>query len=483
MEVEVECWENQRYVMFKGWGPYRLPVDRPLWSNKKGNETCCKQSTLLPGGWTWTGDWSVAPFEKSDDGWYYAPDFTIPTRFCSSKPSGLAIVRRRKWRRTRVQLTAATTGVAPAGSASDASNVNTWIQTLFYGFYGAGVEEQRNEQLRSHLSYYRLSSMAAKVSGLAGVAVGLGQAAVEIIDDDSPTAGEVSEDLPPSSSGGSPLASITSKQMYHIYKYGLANVLRATLWPHWLGVPAKRAAYPRSTFAEYSQAAAQSGESFPAYNEIAQDVVRTAPRHPFFDGRGSHGAMCLTNTLLAVTLVPGMAEYHQAFSYVAAVLLLNMPHEDAFWSMICVIDNILPKGFHEQYHLQLDLRIFAEIFAEKFPDLEAHFQARQIDLSVFATGWVQGLFCAHFPFAAASRFFDVMFAEGNSSMLVRVLHAFVKMKYEMLRTMDSSCSLGQFANDWARQQFDVEGLVAICAKDGLGQTVLKRRAALMAART
>jgi hypothetical protein len=146
--------------------------------------------------------------------------------------------------------------------------------------------------------------------------------------------------------------------------------------------------------------------------------------------------------------------------------------------MLCVLQKILPKGFHDQFLLQVDLRIFAEIFAEKFPELEQYFQSRQIDLSVFATGWIQGVFCAHFPFAAAARFLDVMFVEGNSSMLVRVLHAFVRVQYDALRTIDSSCSLGQFANDWARQQFDVEALVAVCSKDELGPTVLKRRAAL-----
>ena len=472
MIVEVECWENQRYVVFRGWGPYRLPVDRPLWSNKKGNETCCKQSTLLPVGWEWTSDWEVEPFELEKEGWYYAADFTIPTRFCSSKPSGLAIVRRRKWRRTRAQVTASRT--------DSASDYRTWVGTSFYGFYGAGVDEQRREQLRSHLSYYRLSALAAAARPQVEEHSSLEAAShlQEVINDDG---ANEADDASPQLKEGLTSSILTAKQMYHIYKYGLTGVLRAVLWPQWLGVSAKKATNSRNAFSELSQAAAQTGQSLPAHGEIVQDVVRTAPRHPFFDGRGSHGSMCLTNTLLAVTLAPSMPEYHQAFSYIAAVLLLNMPQEEAFWCMLCVIDNLLPSGFHDKYRLQLDLRIFAEILSDRFKDLEEHFQSKQIDVSVFATGWIQGVFCAHFPFAAASRLFDVMFAEGNSSLLVRVLHAFVKVNYDALKGMDSSCSLGQFANDWARQQFDVEAIVAVCAKDGLSAAILKRRAELVAA--
>ena len=159
-----------------------------------------------------------------------------------------------------------------------------------------------------------------------------------------------------------------------------------------------------------------------------------------------------------------MPEYHQAFSYIGALVLLNASPEDAYWLMLHLF-RILPAGFHDKFYLQHDLRIFTEIVAVRFPKLERYFQKHQIDLSVFASGWIQGAFCAHFPFPTAARFLDIMFAEGNSTLLIRILVAFVVIHEGQLQTMDSSGSLGQYANSWSRSLFNPEPLLAVVQRD------------------
>ena len=153
-------------------------------------------------------------------------------------------------------------------------------------------------------------------------------------------------------------------------------------------------------------------------------------------------------------------EYHQAFSYLAAVLLLNMPEEEAFWTMVCILENYLPHGYYDDFEMHTDLRVLVELVQDELPDLDAVFQERQVDISVFASGWLQGLFCAHFPFPTAARILDVMFAEGNSSILVRFIFSFLQVYKRELIEMDGSCSVGQFANQWAREAYDVEGVLA-----------------------
>ena len=97
-----------------------------------------------------------------------------------------------------------------------------------------------------------------------------------------------------------------------------------------------------------------------------------------------------------------------------------------------------------------------------------------------ATGWVQGLFCAHFPFTTAARLLDVMLAEGDSTVLVRMPFAYFSHWHdELSKVVDGSCTMGQMANQWARECFDVEAIVTLMSCDSLALKIEKRRSELM----
>lgn len=434
MEVEVECWENQRFVAFKGWGPFRLPIDRPSWSNKKGNVGLHKEAFLVPVGWEWKTPWSIVPNGDNEEGWFYGPDYTVSTRFCSAKPSALSLVRRRKWVRTR----------GPMDKSADVSWLfSTWCSMISYGFTGSTVEGQRVEQYRQHAGFAALHDLlhADKI-------------------DTAP--------IPPAA-----LASVM--------KYGVPNMLRRQLWLQWSGAHVRRSEMI-GYFSSLSDAAVlklKNPNTPQDCQEILQDVVRTAPKHPYFDGTSSPGSLRLVNTLVALSLHEGMPAYHQAFSFIVAALLLNMNPEDAFWLMLAIVEQLLPPGYHDQCTLQHDLQIINDLLKETAPQLAEAFAAHQVEISVFCSGWVQGLFCAHFPFPAACRLLDVMFAEGNSSILVRVPLAFLKLNQEHLMHVEGSGGIGEFANLWAREAHDVEELVKAVAVDGMAGRVHRRRARLI----
>lgn len=262
-----------------------------------------------------------------------------------------------------------------------------------------------------------------------------------------------------------PTEPLKSSEQSYVYSHAVAGPLRATVWGHWLGVQSKKEQRgPKSPFAELRSM------NIPAAPEIIRNVARIAAQHPFLAKQGAREA--LTDTLLALTLVPGMPAYRTAFSNIAAVLIAYMPHEDAFWSMVAIVSSLLP---HDEVVLLVDLRIFSEILSEKFNELVQTLQARQIDFCTFATDWIESAFCAHFTVGNASRLLDVMFAEGNSTLLVRVLHAFVQINHKKLLTMVNNSALEQFANDWARKGLNIEQVVGVCAKDGLTAFIQKRR--------
>lgn len=459
--VTVECWENQRYHPTKKWGPHRLPLGRRAWTNKRGDAVLCRDSFLTPVGWVWASDWGVSPNGDNRDGWFYAADFTIPTRFCTATPQKLSYVRRRRWVRTRTQLTADTCGgpalseaaCASAGFCADTRSV--WLSTSFYGFCGASVEEQRVDQHRQHISCYRLHRFFDIFSGKMGSP-----------DDTSERGGRSRRFLPRYRH-----PSVTAAVLNCVYQYGLPQCLRPTLWLEWSGAAVLLRESPRLYEELLGRSEQVRGQPL---QDILQDVVRTAPRHPFF-AKKAGGAEELRNVLLALELGRVLPSYHQAFSYIAAAVLLNLPARDAFWVVTALFTTFVPRGYHEQCTLKIDLEIYDEILAERFPDVHAHFRLKHIDVSVFASGWLQGLFCAHFPFCTAARILDVLFADGDGSVLVRFLVAFTNKFRKKLLTVECSGSLGYFANEWARKCFDINDVVRFMEKDGLTSIVHARR--------
>ena len=596
MDVEVDVWENQRYVLFRGWGPYRSPLDRESWSNKKGNCAQFRECALCPVGYVWTSPWRLdhhrVATKKSDnkkeeggEGWLYAPDFTVPTRFCTTKANPLTIVRRRRWTRTRREVvclntTAAATTVAssPVALPTPATNVPvevylthsletlsmseinrsfaTWCQTSCYGFAGANVAAQMSEQQRNHLSFLRLlryvpsqfsttldePTIPPNPRVVEGIPVGeehdknnkdhrsrglstpsrsaTVQATLHLqhqVGDSGPVDDTGYNEGKKTNSSGKEKSVKKSKKndsyLQDVYKYGVATVLRRHLWSSWVGAEDKRRQHP---VGYYKQLSDQSDVLFRLYTdqmqsaavvegeikqqlpvkystmveEIKQDVVRTAPRHPFFAGamvagvsselQDVSGSYALFRVQLCCCLHPNISEYHQAFSYLAAVLLLNMNEEEAFWVLLCILQDVLPRRYHDTFAVQCDVRILQELISESFPKLDAVFERRQVDVTVFATGWVQGLFCAHFPFTTAARLLDVMLAEGDSTVLVRMPFAYFSHWHdELSKVVDGSCTMGQMANQWARDCFDVEAIVTLMSCDSLALKIEKRRSELM----
>lgn len=635
-EVVDECWENQRYSPFSGWGATSNALDRPSWSTKKGDKVVCREAFLLPVGWSWISSWNVEPHKDNIEGWYYAPDFSISTKYCSTKQSKLSMVRRRRWVRTRrncqteleyvasvrsLKLPSPQGSVLSHNSSGAWLNVpepkvfvpefcfrfSTWVNTACYGFSGASPKALVAEQDRCHHSFLKLQSLLATTEFFDN------QGSSAFSNSTTPTPSHTNSTLeqpsqnqqhPATTSAerdsefGSPTTSrsngaggpsspknvklpplpttVSDKSLSYVYRYGVAPVLRRHLWVSWSGAGAKKAANS-GLFQRLSKEAIAIVEkghkdgTNEMLAEILQDVVRTAPRHPFFehsqvlglmktkktlassvtapqspprttaDGlevepespnstsggsdsiqqttlsgaiannnianhsggfiNDNSGSYRLTLTLVCLSLYekeqaaykksveaalaaaseegggsPHSAkspanpfkkvpEYHQAFSYVAALLLLNMPEEEAFWTLVCLLEDFLPVGYHDAFQMNTDLRVLSEVIRERIPQLDANFNKHQVDVSVFASGWLQGLFCAHFPFPTAARILDILFAEGNSSILIRTIFAFVRLNKSHFLAEDSSCGAGQFANTWARECFDLDEVIANVVND------------------
>ncbi|KAJ3675683.1 hypothetical protein LUZ60_004725 [Juncus effusus] len=106
-----EVFENQRYQPISGWGK----IEPWKWSTRDFSHTSKDFfEPPLPAGWKWASGWRIEKSQFVDsDGWAYAPDFPTlkwpPNSAKSSSKSPLDFSRRRRWIRTRQQISSKNT--------------------------------------------------------------------------------------------------------------------------------------------------------------------------------------------------------------------------------------------------------------------------------------------------------------------------------------------------------------------------------------
>jgi hypothetical protein len=468
MHTDVEVWENQRWAPGKGWGAFRLPVDRPSWSDKAGKLALRKEGFLLPPGWQWTGPWAVRAPPESPEGWMYAVDYTVPTRFCSFKSNVTSCVRRRCWHRKReletplsaavsptldhtnapIPTKAPTTGVEPSAGLTSSRYAEQGMvhprETVFYGFVPTTLQtrpaEYEHDQHR-------------------GVAVFL-----PIMVDHFAKAQSKKDRLP--------TLTLSKNTLHAIYAHGIPQALRNALWMAMSGGFERK----HCCLGHYRSLleAIDVAELHNEKHEINIDVFRTFPLHPAFaNGEGvlSHA---LRRILFAASAHAQMA-YQQAFSYLGGLLLLNVDdEEDAFWLLVALVcdGGVLPDGYFSDRKLDADLNVARQLVDARVDRRFArHIEQNNLDVSLFANGWMQALMAAHLPPPTACRVLDVIFAEWSSGVVVRLVLGFLAISREAIMNITDIGTLGQLANNWARALWSPNSVFQLVWEDGLARSI------------
>lgn len=111
--------------------------------------------------------------------------------------------------------------------------------------------------------------------------------------------------------------------------------------------------------------------------------------------------------------------YCQGFSFIAAVLLLHMPEEEAFAVFVKIMSDYGVREMYKSGFVDLHLRLFQleQLIEEYIPDLRAHFRELGLEVHMFASQWFLTLFAAKFPLPVAFRVMDIFLSEGAEILL------------------------------------------------------------------
>ncbi|NXI55482.1 US6NL protein, partial [Chloroceryle aenea] len=163
--------------------------------------------------------------------------------------------------------------------------------------------------------------------------------------------------------------------------------------------------------------------------QIDLDVNRTFRNHIMFRDRYGVKQQALFHVLSAYSIYNTEVSYCQGMSQIAAILLMYLNEEDAFWALAQLLTNqrhamhgFFIPGFPKLQRFQAH---HEQILTKLFPKLKKHMDKEQMTTGIYTTKWFLQCFIDRTPFTLTLRLWDIYILEGE-----RVLTA---MAYTILK--------------------------------------------------
>uniref|UniRef100_A0A8C1ZAR7 Integrin subunit alpha 2 n=1 Tax=Cyprinus carpio TaxID=7962 RepID=A0A8C1ZAR7_CYPCA len=262
---------------------------------------------------------------------------------------------------------------------------------------------------------------------------------------------------------------------------GIPPSLRGRAWLYLSGGKVKK---------EQNQGKFQELDSQPGdpkwLDVIEKDLHRQFPFHEMFVARGGHGQQDLFRVLKAYTLHRPEEGYCQAQAPIAAVLLMHMPAEDAFWGLVQICEKYLPGYYSAGLEaIQLDGEILFALLKRVSPVAHRHLKKYKIDPILYMTEWFMCAFSRTLPWVSVLRVWDMFFCEGvkiifrvGLVLLKCMLGSQEKLKacqgqYETMELLRS------IEPQYMQEAFLVQEVIERCKRDGIvrfGIAILKQSA-------
>ncbi|XP_061527387.1 TBC1 domain family member 10A-like [Phycodurus eques] len=189
---------------------------------------------------------------------------------------------------------------------------------------------------------------------------------------------------------------------------GIPPSLRGRAWLYLSGGKGKK----EQNQGKFQELDSQPGD--PKWSDVIEkDLHRQFPFHEMFVSRGGHGQKDLFRVLKAYTLYRPDEGYCQAQAPIAAVLLMHMPAEDAFWGLVQICEKYLPGYYSPGLEaIQLDGEILFALLRRVCPLAFRHLEKHKIDPILYMTEWFMCAFSRTLPWASVLRVWDMFLCDG-----------------------------------------------------------------------
>ncbi|VDL63586.1 unnamed protein product [Nippostrongylus brasiliensis] len=221
---------------------------------------------------------------------------------------------------------------------------------------------------------------------------------------------------------GRPL--VESQELKTLIRTGIPEAYRSRMWKGLIQLAMKEKLTENgngyySSMLRKTLVQQEDGIYDTSVKQIDLDLIRTLSANKMFSDPDSEKVKQLRRVLYAYRNHDPVIGYCQGLNRIAAVALLYLDEEDAFWFLVTFTELQPPNYYASNL-------IGAVADQKKLPRLAAHLRQFEVDLSLFALSWFLTCFVDVMPHHIYLPIFDDFLYEGNKS-LFRFALAILKM--------------------------------------------------------
>ncbi|XP_062245979.1 USP6 N-terminal-like protein [Platichthys flesus] len=207
----------------------------------------------------------------------------------------------------------------------------------------------------------------------------------------------------------------TEKLVKRVYK-GIPLQLRGQAWALLLDIEKVK----KDNEGKYEKMKLQARDFSTEIKQIDLDVNRTFRNHIMFMDRFGVKQQALFHVLAAYSVYNTEVSYCQGMSQIAAILLMYLNEEDAFWALSQLLTNskhamhgFFIPGFPKLHRFQAHHEL---VLSKMLPKLKKHMDKEQMTTGIYTTKWFLQCFIDRTPFTLTLRLWDIYILEGDKTL-------------------------------------------------------------------
>ncbi|KAG9489666.1 hypothetical protein GDO78_005553 [Eleutherodactylus coqui] len=259
---------------------------------------------------------------------------------------------------------------------------------------------------------------------------------------------------------------IRSPELKSLVRNGIPHQHRSKMWKMFVNLHIKK--LKEETAPGYFQSLLQNAleKQNPASKQIELDLMRTLPNNKHYTSPTAEGIQKLRNVLLAYSWRNPDIGYCQGLNRLAAIALLYLDQEDAFWCLVTIVEVFMPRDYYTKTLLgsQVDQRVFKDLMSEKLPRLNAHFEQHKVDYTLITFNWFLVVFVDSVVSDIFFRIWDTFLYEGSKVIFRFALGLFKYKEEEILKLRDST-SIFKYLRYFSRTILDARKLSNVAFVD------------------
>ncbi|KAG7244508.1 hypothetical protein INR49_030160 [Caranx melampygus] len=225
----------------------------------------------------------------------------------------------------------------------------------------------------------------------------------------------------------------SEKLVKRVYK-GIPLQLRGQAWALLLDIEKVK----EDNQGKYEKMKQQARNFSTEIKQIDLDVNRTFRNHIMFMDRFGVKQQALFHVLAAYSVYNTEVSYCQGMSQIAAILLMYLNEEDAFWALSQLLTNskhamhgFFIPGFPKLHRFQAHHDL---ILSKMLPKLKKHLEKEQMTTGIYTTKWFLQCFIDRTPFTLTLRLWDIYILEGEK-MLTAMAYTTLKLHKKRLQKL------------------------------------------------